>query len=229
MTQRAAVTQHKRGKPDAIVVQTREIVSYYSLGTLKSAPEALREFRHIFIVDRIPIEDEKWALDEFRSELQPRDDPARRALIENFEKRCLASAATDFGQLLLLFTRTNLPKYDFGLAGEARIGDDQAWRIAFTQKAGAESLHIFEAGAKRTDRLQGEVTVRQGDYLPLRIDLNDSHKHGESEIRDEAKLAYMVVSGGLLPAALVYRRYVNNQLALESVYRYSDWQPLEKR
>lgn len=229
ITQKAAVTQRKRGKPATIVLLTREIVSYYSLAALKGAPEALREFRHTFAIDGSSIEDEKWALEEFRSELQSKDDPAKRALIDAFEKRCLSSAATDFGQLLLLFTRPNLQNYDFKLAGETRVGDDNAWRISFTQKAGKESLHLTELGAKRTDKLQGEITVRQGDYLPLRIDLNDSHMRAESEIRDEVKLAYMVVSGGLLPAALVYHRYVNNQLVLESAYRYFGWQPLANK
>ncbi|MBV8817714.1 MAG: hypothetical protein JO022_05100 [Acidobacteriaceae bacterium] len=147
-------------------------------------------------------------------------------LRQEFEKSCVAGAATDFGQLILLFTKPNLSKYRFEFTGDTRIGVDNAWLIGFTQQGGNESLHISEGSKKMKEKLQGEIAVRQGDYLPLRITLNSSHNREDNEIRDEAKLDYAVISGTLLPAALVYRRFVNDEMVLESIYRYSDWQPI---
>ena len=217
-----ALTRGRGKLPPAF--RTREIVSCYSLGAFKGSPEALREFRHIVSVDGKTLEDEKSGRAGLERELASSADSGKLALLKEFEKTCLAGSATDFGQLILLFTKPNLSKYSFEFAGDARIGVDNAWLIGFKQQTGNESLHISEGGSKRSEKLQGEISVRQGDYLPLRIILNATHARGKNEIRDAAKLDYTVVGGALLPAALVYRRFVNGDLAMESIYRYSDWQ-----
>ncbi len=217
-----ALTKGKGKLPPGF--RTREIVSYYSLGAFKGSREALREFRQIVFVDGKPVGDEKSGRGDLERELASVSDSGKIALLKDFEKTCLAGSATDFGQLILLFTRPNLSKYSFEFAGDARIGVDNAWLIGFKQQTGNESLHISEGGSQRSEKLQGEISVRQGDYLPLRIVLNVGHTRGKNEIRDSAKLDYTVMGGALLPAALVYRRFVNGDLALESIYRYSDWQ-----
>jgi hypothetical protein len=216
------------GRP-APKFENREIVSFYSMGAYKDTPEALREFRHMISVDGKALQDESAAREKFVYELASNRDMDKEQLRSDFEKTCVAGAATDFGQLILLFTKPNLPKYAFTFAGETRIGVDEALAIGFEQQGGAESLHISEGNKKMQEKLRGEIAVRRGDFLPLRIDLNSSHSRDKNEIRDEAKLDYTVVSGALLPAALVYRRWVNDEMVLESIYRYSQWQPIKAR
>jgi hypothetical protein len=206
--------------------QTREILSFYGLGAFKGSPEALREFRETYAMDGAPVEPEKTAREKLAALLSVADNPAKQAAIAEFDKRCVAGSATDFGQLILLFTKTNVDKYTYDFGGDARLGVDNAWIVPFKQQKGSESLHISDAGKKIAEKLQGEIWVRQGDYLPLRVVLNSTRKHNKDEVRDEAKVDYTVVSGALLPAAIVYRRFLNDELVLESIYRYSDWQPL---
>ena len=217
VTQRA-MRAHSKG------FATREIVSFYSLGAFAGAPEALREFRHIVSVDGKAMEGEHAALAAFRRELASPDAESKQELIKSFERTCLSGAATDFGQLILLFTKPNQAKYSFQMAGDTRIGVDAAWIISFQQLAGDESLHIRDAGRKRDERLHGEISVRQGDYLPLRIVLHARHTVKSHEVRDEAKLDYTAIGGALVPISLVYSRFENDEVTLESIYRYSEWQ-----
>ncbi len=221
---------HFRIGADAVkaepMFQTREIQSFYGFGTLPGAPEALREFREMYAVDGSPVEDENKARAKFVATMTGGDGASKQALITEFEKTCVAGSATDFGQLILLFTKTNVGKYTYALTGDTRLGVDTAWLIQFKQQAGSQSLHIAEGRKKISEKLNGEVWVRQGDYLPLRIVLTSTRKHDKNEVRDEAKVDYTVVSGALLPAALVYRHFLNDEMVLESIYRYSDWQPV---
>jgi len=50
------------------------------------------------------------------------------------------------------------------------------------------------------------------------------------EIRDEASVEYApTAAAAVLPASVVYRRYVDNELKVENVSRYSDWQPFSAK
>jgi hypothetical protein len=209
--------------------QTREIVSFYGLGAFKGSPEALREFRETFSLDGAAVEDENKARTHFVELLTHGDNSAKQEAVDKFEKRCVAGSATDFGQLILLFTKLNVNKYAYDFGGDTRLGVDSAWIIQFKQQKGKESLHISDAGKKIDEKLQGEIWVRQGDYLPLRVVLNSTRKNHKNEVRDEAKVDYTVVSGALLPAAIVYRRFLNDELVLESIYRYAGWEAMAAR
>lgn len=208
--------------------KTQQIVSWYGFGSLRGSPEAVREFRRIFEIDGKPIEREGAAKLSFIAEIASHRDEAKENLLKQFEKEVLPGAATDFGQVLLLFSKSKLDQYSFQPAGESRIGADVALVIAFQQVGGDQALRILDGGKKLAEKLQGQVLVRQGDYLPLRISLNSNREHKKNHIRDEASVDYALTGGTLLPASLTYRRYVNNDLLVESTYRYVAWEPLNK-
>src|SRR5712692_435225 len=112
----------------------REILSYYALSSFKAAPEAFHEFRQIISVDGKSVADEKTAGMKFKAILASRDDRAKRALLQDFEKAGLTVAATDFGQLVLLFAKANLDKYEFRIGNSGMVGADRALVLAFQQK-----------------------------------------------------------------------------------------------
>ena len=73
--------------------------------------------------------------------------------------------------------------------------------------------------------LSGELWVRDSDFMPLRITLNVTRREQHEEVRDEARVDYELKANGiLLPASVVYRRLRNDELSVENVYEYSDWQ-----
>ena len=217
-------------EPPKPAFRDREIVSYYGFSSYKAAPEALHEFRRVISIDGKPRADAAAARAGLQNVLLSSDDRKKRSLLEEFQKDGLGSAAIDFGQLILLFTRSNLPKYSFELAAEGMVGADRALIITFRQLAGNDSLHISEAGKNIRRPLQGELRLRESDLLPLRVALTSEHDEAGLPIRDNATVEYTPSPSGLiLPAAVAYRRYVNDQLRVENVYQYSDWQPVSEK
>lgn len=207
--------------------KSQEITSWYALSSFRGTPEAVREFRRIFEIDGHSVQTEAMARTDFVLDLTHGDDQSRQKLLNEFEKKTLAGAATDFGQVLLLFTKSNLDKYAFEMTGRSRVGADAALVISFNQVAGKQSLHIVDGSRKVAHKLHGEVLVRENDYLPLRVNLSAARQQSKLHVRDEASVDYLVSQGTLLPASLTYRRFVDDGLTVESTYRYSGWQPLK--
>ncbi len=211
-------------EPPKSVMKDREIVSCYALSSFKSSPEALHEFRQVVSVDGKIVTPEDSARQKLRATLTS-TDAAKKALVTDFEKSGLTIAATDFGQLVLLFTKANLRKYAFESQSTGLVGADRAIVIAFHQNAGNESVKIVEPGKQVREPLSGQLWVRESDFLPLRITLNVLRRQQHEEIRDEARVDYeSKANGTILPASVVYRRYVNDELHVENIYEYSDWQ-----
>jgi hypothetical protein len=216
--------------PPKAELKDREIVSFYAISSFKSSPEALHEFRQVVSVDGKPVAAEAGLLEKFRSVLASSDDRTKKALQTDFEKTGLTIAATDFGQLLLLFTKSSLAKYTFEPKSTELIGADRAIVIAFQQSNGEQSLRIIESGKQMNKPLSGEVWVRDSDFTPLRITLNVNRHEQHEEVRDEARVDYEPKANGiLLPVSVVYRRFRNDELSVENVHEYSDWQQLKTK
>jgi len=237
LKQRAAVLPKRKFRigggaidPSKPELKDREIISFYAISSLRSSPEALHEFRQIEAVDGKSVAPEAGSLEKFRATLASSDDRSRKALQADFEKTGLIIAATDFGQLILLFTKSNLEKYTFEPQSTGLIGADRAIAIAFRQNTGAQSFRIVESGKQMNQPLSGELWVRDTDFIPLRITLKVTRLEQHDEVRDEARVDYeLKAAGALLPASVVYRRFRNDELWVENVYEYSDWQPLKAK
>jgi hypothetical protein len=198
----------------------REIVSWYGFSAPRGAPQALAEYRK-------PAA--SCSAEEFEHELHAAGDREKEKLRQDFEKQGLHGTATDFGQLLLLFSKTKQSEYAFSLGSSERIGADQAQVIHFEQRAGDAALKIAEGRRRIKEPLTGELWIRQSDGAPLRITLTALRRQGDREVRDDARVEYdSLASGVVLPAAVVHRRFVNDELAGEDVYRYSDWRQADK-
>ena len=217
-------------KPPQPELKDREMVSYYALSSFKTTPEALHEFRELVSIDGKVVTEDQAAREKFRAVIRSGDDRAKKELLAGFEKAGLAVSATDFGQLLLLFTRVNLGKYSFQSKATELVGADRAIVIDFHQNSGHESLKIVEPGRQAHEPLSGQLWVRESDFMPLRITLNAFRRRKLDEIRDEARVDYVGrANATILPVSVVYRRYVNGDLHVENIYEYSDWQPVNAK
>lgn len=207
----------------------REIVSYYALSSFRSSPEALHEFRQVVSVDGQAAAHESSPAN-LRSAVTAADDNAKKELMTEFAKDSLSVIATDFGQLILLFTKSNQAKYEFRWRAAALVGADRAMIVDFNQRAGAEAIRLTEPGRDVREPLRGQIWVRESDFLPLRITLAASWRDKSRTIRDDSTVDYEPKAGGtVLPASVVYRRFVNGEVTVEDVYQYADWQPLNRK
>jgi hypothetical protein len=208
----------------------REIVSYYALSSFRASPEALHEFREIASVDGQALNPGRGARDKLTGEIRANDDKAKKTMLANFEKASLEVAATDFGQLILLFTKSNLAKYTFEVRGSALVGADRAMILNFHQNSGGEALRVAEPGKEVREPLTGQIWIREPGFAPLRITLETSRHERSKKIRDEARVDYEPKAGGMvLPVSVVYRRFVDDGLFVEAIYQYTDWQPVTSR
>jgi hypothetical protein len=204
---------------------TREIVSEYGFAALKSAPGALHEFREVITVDGRHVATEAKARRSLAAGLISDDDRARKRMLESFERHGLVGAATDFGQIILLFSRPRLNRYDFRLAGDQRIGADRARVVVFKEKAAQGSLLVFERRQAIYQPLEGQIWVRERDGLPARVWLRAQRESGGVTMRDEATVDYVQSPHGtIVPASVVHRQFTGSQLTVENVFRYSPFQ-----
>jgi hypothetical protein len=212
---------------DRTTLKVQEMASYYGFSTLSTAPEALREFRQIISVGTKQVDNAAAAREKLERVLASKDDAGKQTLRRAFEKENLRGAAIDFGQLILLFIRSRLAEYSFAPGKTAMVGNDVAQVISFQQTEGNGGIRVSEPGRRLRVPLHGELWVRQEDDLILRVTLTVGRNDEDVEIRDEASVDYLPnPAGTILPASVLYRRFLNDKLYFENTYRYSDWRAI---
>lgn len=207
-------------KPRLLV---REIVSEYSVGALKdSASGDLVEFRQVISIDGRRVQTPEHARHALSLGIQSADDRVRKRMLEDFAKNGLVDVATDYGLILLAFTKRGQENIRMTPDASAQMGVEPAlvFRWKQTTSAGGELEFHGRQSARRA--LEGALWVRRSDGLPLRIEAwaeyldRDRHK-----IRDEATVEYaMSAHGFLTPASVLHRHRIDGQILTENRYRY---------
>jgi hypothetical protein len=173
------------------------------------------------------MSDSKKAQDALARAITASDDAQKRALLKEFEKYGLNGAATDFGQLLLLFTRRDIERYEFSPRPARMIGYDRALVFAYKQLDGPEALTLFEEmknGKTRRMRLEGEIRVREADFVPMEITLVAQEGDRPEVVREEAAVSYKMSSyGALLPVSTEHRELRNGKVVAENQFHYTDF------
>jgi len=213
----AAVT-----KPTAAALQTREIVSEYSLSTFKDAPQSLHEFRQVVSVDGKSVSSAASARHTLVLGLSSSDDHAKKRMLEEFQKHGLSTAVVDFGPLLLLFTKRQIGNYHFELAGTDRMGADQVQVVSYRQVSGPDRMLVFQGRQAIHQPIEGRIYARMPDGLPLRITITESREAGKRRFRDEATVDYVQNANGFVaPVAVTHKGYADDQLMVEDEFRYT--------
>jgi hypothetical protein len=216
-------------KPPKDEYLTREVVSEYGYSSYKDSPNALHEFRTVISIDGKKFQTPEKARRALSLGMTSADDELKKQMLRDFEKHGLIGAITDFGQVVLLFTKRRLPDYEFAVVRQERLGSETAAVLSFKQKAGKEALTVFTTRAAVHNGLQGFIWVRLPDYLPLRIRLLSARKDGPFVITTDATVDYaMSPHGCILPTRVEHREYVPNepgkpggQLLTENIFQYA--------
>lgn len=209
-------------QPRSPSIATREIISEYSFGSLKDAPDSLHEFRQTVSVDGHPVSSAEKARHSLALDLTSPDDEAKKRMLEDFQKHGLTTAAVDFGPLLLLFGKRQAAHYEFKLVGDSRLGPDLARVISYRQTSGPDRMLVLEGRRAVRQPIEGQIFARVPDGLPLRITIVASRKLDHRVLREDATVDYVLNAHGFLaPAAVTHRGFDNDQLTVEDNYRYT--------
>jgi hypothetical protein len=222
-------------QPPRLVV--RQIISEYSVGTLKeSAVSNLTELRQVISVDGRKVQSAERARHALSLGITSPDDRIRKRMLEDFARHGLVDIATDYGIILLAFSKRGLENMKVVLAGEEQVGTDAAWVLNWQQTSPDGGLLEFLGNQASRVALQGRLLVRKSDGLPLRIQswsehpqdataillqTWSGHPQANQRVRDEATVDYTQSPHGFLtPASVVHRHLVDGQVMTENLYRY---------
>ncbi len=216
--------QASTGQPEGPEWQTREIQSEYAFAALGDPP-SIRELRKVLSVDGAPVSESDKALADLLRALRSNDDRTRRKLLEDFEKHGLVGAATDFGQLILLSTRSSQEQYEYTFRANKLLGADWCVVFQYKQHEGPGALTVFGAKGRQRPQISGEIWVSRQSYRPLRITLVSTRLEDTESVRDEAEVDYAMTTHGVVaPTAVNHREFRKGQLVAENHYTYTPFQ-----
>jgi len=203
-------------------LQMREIVSEYSVGTLKeSASHDLFELRQVVTVDGRKVQSVESARHALSLGIKSPDDRVRKRMLEDFARHGLVDIATDYGLILLAFSKRGQDDMEFRIAGDEQVGADAAIAITFRQKSSDAGVLMFAGNQAARRSLQGRLIVRKSDGLPLRIETWAERAANGHVSREEGTVDYVQSTHGFLtPASVVHRHLVDGRLITENLYRY---------
>jgi hypothetical protein len=220
-------------QPQAADWKEHEIVSEYAFVLLG---RQIHELRQVTSVDGKPVAGETQAQDALAKLITANDDQRKRRALEQLEKYGLRGGATDFGQILLLFSRGSVERYEFTVAGPRLMGTVATQVFHYQQLDGPQVLTVFRgnAGAAGTTQrlsVQGEIWVREADGLPLRITMTAIDSSTEKEpLREEATVDYaMSAFGTLLPVETTHREVRGGEEVAQNKFSYRDFHRFESR
>jgi len=215
-------------KASAPVWQERRILSEYGFAAFAGEGGAIHELRRVTAVDGRTMQDPKKAQQELAAIVSAADDKRKKELLEQFEKNGLVGAATDFGQLLLLFTSGEVLHYEFTYRRVENQGTAHLLVFGYQQIDGREGVTVIDARrnakAERTVRIGGEVWVRETNFIPVRITLVTN----QESVRQEASVDYATSSfGALLPFWTEHRERRGGQVVVENQFSYADFRKFD--
>ncbi|HEY4088068.1 MAG TPA: hypothetical protein VGM43_19160 [Bryobacteraceae bacterium] len=205
---------------------THIVISDYALGQI-GATRAIHELRSILTIDGHTISPADKARHSLAIGIQSEDDELKHRLLENFERNRLEGAVTDFGPLILLFTAAARPHYMFTMGHERRLNGVPMIALDYTQTSGATGLTVFHERTMNVRSTHGEIWLRNGDLLPLRIIMDaETPVTGALQVRDNAVVDYTPTPFGLAPAHIHHMQYLGPDLLVENDLQYSGYQRL---
>ena len=206
-----------------IAYRTTELISEYSFGSLKGAPGELREIRLVVAVNGRPIRNQMKARLELAEGMSGDRDRLNKQMLLDMEANGMVGAATDLGQMLMLFSRAKLEQLEFTMLPDGQLGEEAVAVLGYRQK-GELAARVYHGKEAADMPLQGELWIRRSTGLPIRITAKGLLKEGKHTVGHSFAVDYgLSAQGVLLPVSCTYRRMQNALLTVETVATYTDF------
>ena len=210
-------------EPPAPSWQERQVVSEYGFAVFGGG--SIHELRQVLMVNRKRIADDRKAQEDLASLVTGNDDQRKRQALQQLEKYGFRGAATDFGQILLLFSRSTQERYEITYEGERVVSPMRVQTFHYKQLDGPEALTVFRQDqgypAQRLN-VEGEIWVREPDDVPVRITLVATDSSSDQVLREEATVEYAESDFGVvLPSETDQKELRAGQVVTENKYMYS--------
>lgn len=211
--------------PPPVKEYKKEIVSEYGFTALRESPNSLVEIREVVAVDGKQVREEERARERLALSLRSDNDATKKKLLSEFAKHGLRGAATDFGQIILLFRRRLIDNYEFQRIREANLGPHQVVVLSYEQRQGPESLTVFSGGDTQRLPIGGEIWLRRPDWAPLIITLESRvSENGHITAHRGVVEYYESAYGVMQPVNMRYEKLYDWEPTLRLSAEYSAFQ-----
>ena len=202
--------------------EEREIVSEYGFAALSGG--AIHELRQVLAVNRKAVAKPRKQQEGLASLILGNDEQRKLQSLEQLKKYGIRGGATDFGQILLLFTRANQERYEITYEGSRMVSPTQVEIFHYKQLDGPEALTVFAPGRTQHLNVEGEIWVRADDGQPVRITLNANDISSDQTLREEAVVDYAASEfGTLLPLSTSQKEWRAGALVTENQFDYAQF------
>jgi hypothetical protein len=203
--------------------RTHHVVSRYALAEIGEG-HVLHEIRTAVTMDGKSLATPDEARRALITGLRSADDVTKRKLLDDLERNQLEGAATDFGQLILLFDKLPQKDYDSSLAGEQHLGGEPVVVRGYRQISGTQGLTVFKETTEDRQPATGQIWLRRTDLLTVRIIMNTEESLSKKfTIRTEATVDYMPSPFGLVPESVIHKQSLNSSLMVENDFHFTDF------
>ena len=189
------ITFGPRGNVVAPKLRTisHEVVSEYSVGHLKNSDsQNLFEFRQAVLAHCKAARSVESARREFTYGIRSQDDSVRKRMLQDYAKFGLVDVATDYGLILLAFTKRGLETMHVTPRDRAGWAPTPALALSWKQTSSDAGELEFRGRQGARQPLEGTLWVSASDGLPLRIEAWAEYEQAKRKIRDEASVDYVM-------------------------------------
>jgi hypothetical protein len=197
-----------------------EIESEYRVGAVRSDPSgSLVEVRSAMKKDGAAIRTREAAQKAIESDMASSESQIQRKLLSVFTDLGLVDVATNYGLMLLAFTRQGMPQLEIKPVGPRYFGAEDAFVFSWRQRSGG-LLEVRKGNTARRP-LSGELWVRVADGMPLRITAGAEAAETKHRVRDDATVEFTrSPAGSVTPLLAIHRHFVDDRFLTENFFRY---------
>ena len=236
-------TIQQRSLRNAKDFEQHKIVSSYSFSAIRGKAGVIREIRVVKTVDGKAAKKGRGSMDSIEATAAAASGSGvdKRALLEQLERYGVRSVATDLGQLLLLFTNSSVLNYEFDLEGRRQEGSGEpALVFSYRQIDGSASATVVKKGSASAalpdpnrPKLTGQIWVNEPDFRLKRVTLETLVPAADrgGMARQEMEVDYMwnPAANCLLPTEARHKEFLDGQLHVENIYRYTPFRTLDRK